>query len=331
MTGLVLSFDARFASYLIEELRERGILDFTELWPGVAHVTADREAHANLKAEPPLFLRHMFPVHHFEHGVADHTGLSARVAGELLRSPGAGRRTAVQCRVAPGVDIVARDIKSAVDGVLRERGFAPAVKGAELIISVICLRDTLLMGLSAPADNLTDWSGGAVHYSRAGLLSRAGHKLEEAVEVFGIELRGMRKALDLGAAPGGFTRFLLDQGLGVTAVDTADLDPSLKGASGLLFLRENAFTLDFRPNTFDIITCDMSWDPVRTAQLILRLAPALVSDGQVVLSVKFMAKDPLRGVAQVKEKLSERYRVLHARQLWHNREEATLHLIKEGD
>ena len=59
------------------------------------------------------------------------------------------------------------------------------------------------------------------------MASRAYFKLEEALDLAGVgDLHGSH-ALDLGAAPGGWTEVLLDRGASVVAVDPGALDESV--------------------------------------------------------------------------------------------------------
>jgi len=246
-----------------------------------------------------------------------------------------------------GISIKPRDVKARIDLWLQNNGHHPVVKGPELIISVLLTANEAYLGLSTPADNLTSWNGGAVHYrATQDLLSRAGHKLEEALEVLNIDLkdevqaldRDLRaivkspacdihvQALDLGAAPGGWTNLLLDKGLRVTAVDTGDLSPHLQNHPRLRFLKQNAFDLKLTGAFFDILTCDMSWDPLRTARLLVQLAPALKPWGHVVLTVKFMGGKPLSTIHQCLALLKQEFAFIRGRHLWHNREEVTLYL-----
>lgn len=335
MQGLILSFDPKFDYCLEQELTDLGLAarSLQNLWPGVAFLPAeDRSVHGLLLARTPVFLRHMFPVQTAIDlpDLPDVPALCAELARTLIGDTAPGKRIAVQSRVKSGVSLESRDVKAAVDAVLAQAVHTPVIKHPESIVSFVFTSDKLYAGFSRAADNLTDWNGGAVHYSQSGgVLSRAGHKLEEAIEVFGIDLGGLKLALDLGAAPGGFTRHLLSRGFKVTAVDTAEMDASLRNHPDVVVYRDNAFGLQFRPGAFDIITCDISWDALRTARFLARLSPALVPGGVLVMTVKFMGASPLKTIRAAAEVLGEAYTLVKARQLWHNREEATFYLTRK--
>src|SRR5207253_8728200 len=94
----------------------------------------------------------------------------------------------------------------------------------------------------------------------------------EALEVFGVTLPTKGRALDLGAAPGGWTRLLLEAGLHVVAVDPANLDPRLATQPRLEhyhgyaehYLEEAIKT----HGSFDLIVNDMRMDARDAARLL---------------------------------------------------------------
>src|SRR5207245_5904296 len=98
----------------------------------------------------------------------------------------------------------------------------------QIVVSVLCTPEKAYLGISTVEENLSDWPGGMRHFAQTPeQISRSEFKLLEALEVFGVTLPSGGRALDLGAAPGGWTRLLLEAGLRVVAVDPANLDPRL--------------------------------------------------------------------------------------------------------
>jgi 23S rRNA (cytidine1920-2'-O)/16S rRNA (cytidine1409-2'-O)-methyltransferase len=94
--------------------------------------------------------------------------------------------------------------------------------------------------------------------------SRGGHKLDNALEAFGLAVRD-RRALDIGASTGGFTDCLLQRGVAhVVAVDVAygELDWRLRGDQRVTVIeRRNARTLgrEELPYAPDLIVIDASF------------------------------------------------------------------------
>lgn len=97
--------------------------------------------------------------------------------------------------------------------------------------------------------------------------SRAFKKLREAIEVFGLSMKRGDTAVDLGAAPGGWTHVLQSQGLIVTALDRSPLDPALMDLASITWLRGNALTWKpTRPVTW--LVCDVITTPKNTLSIL---------------------------------------------------------------
>lgn len=182
-------------------------------------------------------------------------------------------------------------------------------------------------GVSDVGTNLSPWAGGECRIpSDDARLSRAEAKLLEAWEAFDLSaLRGGR-ALDLGAAPGGWSRLLAGKGFEVHAVDPAPLDIRLEGLgihsypmTAQEFLRRNVVH-------YDLMTCDMKIDALQAAQLLVRAARWLGDHGRILTTFK-LAKG-IRGFEQAREALAcleEGYQILAARELYFNRSEITVY------
>jgi 23S rRNA (cytidine2498-2'-O)-methyltransferase len=138
------------------------------------------------------------------------------------------------------------------------------------------------------------------------------------------------RALDLGAAPGGWTGVLVARGLRVHAVDTAPLVPQLAQAPGVTAVRGTVQRAPLPAGPFDLLCADLSWDPLRSADAACRFAPCLRPGAHGILTVKFFGPDPLETIRAVRERLAPAYRVEAVRHLFHNRAEATAHLRRIG-
>lgn len=95
-------------------------------------------------------------------------------------------------------------------------------------------------------------------------VSRAGRKLEAALDTFGIDVKGLR-ALDLGASTGGFTDCLLQRGATrVIALDVGrdQLDKTLR-EDDRVYVMESTNARDIYPEDLpflpDIVTTDLSF------------------------------------------------------------------------
>ena len=117
--------------------------------------------------------------------------------------------------------------------------------------------------------------------------SRAGHKLEHALDLFRIDPSGLA-SLDAGASTGGFTDVLLERGARIVyAVDVgrAQLVQRLRDDPRVVSMeRTNLRTLDALPEPIDLATLDLSFISLRLVLPAVRRL--LADDGRVVALVK---------------------------------------------
>jgi 23S rRNA (cytidine2498-2'-O)-methyltransferase len=158
--------------------------------------------------------------------------------------------------------------------------------------------------------------------------SRSVLKLDEAIGRFLGEderaawLRPGRTAVDLGAAPGGWTWLLRHYGVTVTAIDNGPLDAALEADSGVDHRTEDGFR--YRPRRpVDWLVCDMVERPHRIA----RLLADWLSCGDcrhAIVNLKLPMKQRWRTVSELLETIAAALpgdgRLL-ANQLYHDREE----------
>lgn len=168
--------------------------------------------------------------------------------------------------------------------------------------------------------------------------SRSYLKLAEAFAVFLDEaeqaqwLKPGMTAVDLGAAPGGWTWQLVQHGLKVTAVDNGPLKGAAAGHPSIRHLRQDGFR--FRPQRpVDWLVCDMVEQPQRVAQLM----SDWIADGfahRAIFNLKLPMKKRVEALdtalADIRTALNRRqikFR-LQAKQLYHDREEVTVFLAR---
>jgi tRNA(Ser,Leu) C12 N-acetylase TAN1 len=120
----------------------------------------------------------------------------------------------------------AKDIEVRLGGALEARGFTADLKRPEIRIYVVVTGGGAVIGVESQKKQVLD----AFRYFNkleVQHLNRSEFKLIEAVEDFGIEIGRIKRCIDIGAAPGGWTHFLLDNGVKVLAIDSAPLAYSL--------------------------------------------------------------------------------------------------------
>jgi 23S rRNA (cytidine1920-2'-O)/16S rRNA (cytidine1409-2'-O)-methyltransferase len=158
-------------------------------------------------------------------------------------------------------------VKKRLDVLLVERGLAESRAQAQALVMA-----GLVPGHSKPGEQIDD--DAALEVERPPpYVSRAGHKLAHALDVFGVDPAGL-DCLDLGASTGGFTDVLLQRGAArVIALDVGhgQLHPRMRADPRVVVMeRVNARSLAELPFAPELVTCDVSFISVRVA-----LPPAL--------------------------------------------------------
>jgi 23S rRNA (cytidine2498-2'-O)-methyltransferase len=162
--------------------------------------------------------------------------------------------------------------------------------------------------------------------------SRSTLKLEEALLVLldaGERERWLKagmSAVDLGAAPGGWTWQLVRRSMRVTAVDNGPMAASLLQSGLVTHRREDGFR--FQPKKpVDWMVCDMVEQPRRVAELVARW----LSEGwcrrsifNLKLPMKKRYDETRRCLDLIRAKAGAREIAVRARQLYHDREEITV-------
>ncbi len=289
------------------------------------------------RQQPPIFIRHICPVF-WEvplGGSAEDLDLLARaLADDLCALVDRELPFSVQTRLLAAVPYKPFDLNRALaDRIVAAVGAPLDVRKPRQVVSVVvgALAGEPLrarVGLSLAQHNLSDWAGGVRRFAREpGQISRSEFKLLEALEVFAIATPARGVALDLGAAPGGWTRVLRQRGLYVTAVDPAPLDPRLAHDRAIRYRPLTAQEyLASGPDTFDLIVNDMRMDARDSARLMVAYARYLAPDGAALITLKLPEREPRPVLEQALRLLERGYRVAGARQLFHNRSEVTVYL-----
>ena len=220
------------------------------------------------------------------------------------------------------------EIIQATEEALLSAGYIKSDAHPIWVISVVICQDILYAGASYTVHNLSDWNGGMHRFKKDdSFISRAEFKLQEALSDFDINIPalGIKTALDLGAAPGGWTKILLDNGLCVTAVDPADLSESLAHHPNLIHVKDVAQRfLRSKKGPFDILVNDMRMDMMESCKIMLDAAPLLTSGGLAVMTLKLPRSHWYKSTKRALSLLKKAYTVQNARQLFHNRSEVTI-------
>jgi 23S rRNA (cytidine2498-2'-O)-methyltransferase len=163
------------------------------------------------------------------------------------------------------------------------------------------------------------------------LVSRSAFKLMEAIDLFSIHIDPQAHALDLGAAPGGWSQVLASYGAHVTAVDPGELDPRVAclpnvrvfSGTAQAFMRTGS-------EQFDLIVDDMRLDARESARLLVAAQALLRPSAVALITLKLPERAPSAVLAPALATLRSDYSILGARCLYFNRNEVTVYVRSHG-
>ncbi|HXM57467.1 MAG TPA: SAM-dependent methyltransferase [Candidatus Dormibacteraeota bacterium] len=340
MTGFLLAFHPVFRRVALREVHavDPGAQVVEELDPAAAHVrpaVPRREFVARLAAARPVFVRHAAPVELDVDLSEAEDPMATLVAAFDPSRLDPAKTFAVESRklhvAGEGVPFGARDVEVRLGTCLAERGFPVDMEAPDQLVSVALHRWRALVGVSRPADNLSPHADEYRRYSRLpSPVSRAGAKLREALELWPLDLPAGRRALDVGAAPGGWTHVLAGLGLRVVAVDPADLSEVVLANPLVTHVRARMETAGLESESFDLVVNDMNLDPDESAALMCEAAPYLAPGAPAIMTIKVTVRSPLRLIRGTIAVLQHAYQVHGVRNLFHNRQEVTVLLRRKA-
>lgn len=187
----------------------------------------------------------------------------------------------------------------------------------------------------APIDNSDTNAMGISRLKMPGAApSRSTLKLDEAIQWFlsskqqsQLFKQGLT-AVDLGAAPGGWSWQLVQRGCHVTAIDNGPMQTELMKTGMVEHLKADAFT--YTPTRkVDWLVCDMAERPLHVSRLIARWFTNNYCHN-AIFNLKLPMKKRLINVqeclALIEQQLSQEHinYIIQAKHLYHDREEITV-------
>jgi 23S rRNA (cytidine2498-2'-O)-methyltransferase len=323
--------------YAVRELRDAfgSSLRTERLGPDLGLIAGGRPSARQVATEvgrrPLVFIRHLtVEVGRIPLGEAHDIDAVARTAVRAVVDGPVTETVAVQIWTtgAPRLGFSAGELFRRIAGELDTAGCHVASAGCKHVLSCCVTPTGVVVGLNRTADSLVDWPGGRVRLTRTDeRVSRAEFKLDELDQVTSVRLPVSGRALDLGAAPGGWSRILRRRGLSVWAVDPADLDARVAADAGVHHVRTTAGEFlrgtDGTDQRFDLVVNDMRMDAIRSARLTGDAAAVLHPGGLAVVTLKLGPDKPVQTVRRCLDLIARDYDLEFARQLHHNRHEVT--------
>ena len=152
---------------------------------------------------------------------------------------------AARCKRRGAHDFSSKDVEIAVGNVITGEGSRVDLDNPETILWVDIIQEKAYLSVLSPDDIIKKtpiverrWKKGERPVSRAEL------KMREIMAEFPEIFTSDKIALDIGAAPGGWTRAMAGKLEKVIAVDRAKLDPAVMALQNVVHIKERAENLD---------------------------------------------------------------------------------------
>jgi 23S rRNA (cytidine2498-2'-O)-methyltransferase len=233
------------------------------------------------------------------------------------RDPRDARRRWVDASAAALTEAILARLPPPVRGSMAERDL-------DHLVQVWPVDETgVLIGVTPTRLALSSAPGGRVRLRREeDSPSRAGLKLEEAIQWIGVGPERGESVADLGAAPGGWSQVAVHRGAHVVAIDPAKIKVDLPRNR---FRHEQRSAFDFAPEeTLDWVLCDMAWRPLEVGKLLAKWGRRGWAR-QMIANIKLPMKKRAEMLAEIRAMLEGAgWKGVRARQLAHDRDEVTL-------
>ncbi|WP_251978472.1 23S rRNA (cytidine(2498)-2'-O)-methyltransferase RlmM [Salinicola avicenniae] len=231
---------------------------------------------------------------------------------------------------------LAKSLSRPLESTLKRAGALRRKAGGRRLHLFWLAGDQVQVAMSFPG-NRSDHAGGVLrlrHPSDAP--SRSTLKLEEAWHTFvpkdawATRLTDGMQAVDLGAAPGGWTYQLVRRGMFVYAIDNGPMDKALMATGQVEHLREDGFVWE-PPYRLDWLVCDIVDKPMRVIDMVERwLVKRWCREAifNLKLPMKRRWAEVKRCLTRLETALADQHvsATITCRHLYHDREEVTVHV-----
>lgn len=195
---------------------------------------------------------------------------------------------AARCKRRGSHDFSSKDVEIAVGNTITGNDARVDLEDPKTILWVDIIQEKAHLSVLSPGDIVKKtpaverrWKKGERPTSRAQL------KMEEVLEAFPEIFTGEKTALDIGAAPGGWTRVMAGKLEKVIAVDRAKLDPEVMALPNVVYIKERAENIELDEKV-DIITNDANLLHMQSAEISIELAKRYLEEaGTLIHTVKF--------------------------------------------
>ncbi len=342
---------AYFSSYFPKSSMEELSSMFERIRPIASSVNVlvfeaeDRDIGPETSGRNLIFIYRLLKLPH--HGRIDEARYLASVADSISALELPKKRLKIECfNVNSRRGYSAKDIEVSLGLGLERQGYAPDLTNPEILAYAVIINMEWYSGYLKFGD--VRFIDPYRHYKvMSSGISRAELKLKQALDEFGIKAdTGI--AIDLGAAPGGWTYLLAKHGMKVLAIDKGRLDYDRFDKLGVsvLVLEDRAPTKEdlnsFRvihimsgfedaklPNCpISLITDDMNISPTETSAAVLLFSKHLKKGSPAIITIKCTTRYIRKHLRNASEALKNEFEIKSIKVLPNNRQEATFFAVK---
>ncbi len=228
-------------------------------------------------------------------------------------------------------------------------GYKADIIGPERLIYAVLLNGICYVGQEKYAKLGKKVLNPQRYYSQIKHTSRAELKIAEGFNEFGIKGSGI--AIDLGAAPGGWSSFLAKSHFKVISVDTAGLDyESLKAAglkvkvvksaagvakelqrSDIVHLKSKSEEImgTLKGINADLLANDMNMHCESSSEVVLKYSKLLKKGGILLMTIKCITRNAPKYIRITEKLLFKEFSIKNIKVLPSNRQEVTLFAVKK--
>ncbi|WP_155964670.1 SAM-dependent methyltransferase [Streptococcus ruminantium] len=276
-----------------------------------------------LEESRECFIRHLFPVS--LENVIDGILLTDLVLETAHIGLDISESFSIQYRVLDRE--VKEDIHENIRSIKKElvaEGYTYDECSPKQIVSILISNNKAFIGANDAYLNRSLKNGGIIRYKVTDdFISRAEFKLLEIFDTCDFSIPGGAKALDIGAAPGGWTKALVNKGCLVYSVDPGRLSEKIISNKSVKYFQESAQRFLYRKLDlkFDFIVNDMKMDGVKSFQMMLEMMSMAKGSTNFIFTIKLPKKRWDAYLKKLLQLMDESVEVIFLRQLSYNRSE----------
>lgn len=292
---------------------------------GILLVEAKKEFPGLIRDADTKYIAHIYPIQkELKIGKAKEEVQRVIEAVLELNNISEKEKFAVHCERRGQHDFRSRDLENAVGNVINAK---VDLGNPDKIVMIQIIQDLVFISI-VKSDELVTKELKIIKKYEERPLNRAEMKLREAIQEFRIGLKTNWRVLDIGAAPGGWTKVLAGKVKEVVAVDKGELDESVSSMPNVRHIRKRIEDAE-ELGAFDMIVNDMNLEPKISAEIMCKLSENMKPDGIGIMTIKFVTSNRSKHVKEAIEILSKCFNNIETQRLLHNRFETTAKFLKK--